>query len=355
MTHTDCFMIQNAATETCLHISEQQGEYSSNDIINSNVIWSVETIACDPDSQSQYWCWNPHSNQIVHNGTNLLLTSTSIGAVILGDNYQLLDSGWRREFLCAGNYIEHPRTEECMSVKNKEINYMTEMEELLEESVWLQEQNYLNDEENSMQVVMEQCNISNKEQTWRKYDGNFNSSDNSASFDSICDIDHKHELHRCYNETLVDSQGWMRCQKHGYFVAGIYFYKGFAKAISKIYCCQSPYSYWYNPFMYPDEDHSSITCSHQTRWTSVTESKVECENDEYVRGIKLKDVDVLNYSLISMFECCHPERHKRVYRHCYHYSSIYDQKCSQSGYFVTSFMEIVSPNGSCEKTIKCCI
>ena len=331
-------MIQNAATKMCLHITEQNGEYSSNGIVDA--LWSVGTTTCDTNSQSQYWYWNTEKDQIIHNSTQLCLTSTIMGTVVL-NNCEF--ANWRMEFLCAGNYIEHPQTEECISVK--EEDYTTDgIEEELEELLL----NVVN-----TMVVIEQCNVTNIKQTWRTFQQN--SSNNSAIVDStICNSHGEHELRACYNETLIDSQGWLRCQKHGYFVAGIHYYKGLTRAISKLYCCQSPYSYWQHPFLNP-VDHSSIVCAHETRWTSVTESKVECKNDEYVRGIKLIEIDTLDYSLMSTFECCHPAEQKRVYRHCYMYSSIYDQKCSQSGYFVTSLMEIVSPNERCEKKLKCCV
>ena len=357
------FMIQNIDTEKCLQIAEQKDEYPSENVINA--IWTIEAGDCDSDSNSQYWYWSQDGNQVVHKGSGLCLSSTMMGVLVLNS---CEFPNWRTHFLCAGFYIEHPKTEDCISVIQSSSNQTEPFVPIDQLQAELEELEYgpvsklqqLSEERGQkVSVVVEQCNLTNSAQRWRAFQPSNSTAAAVSSDKSICNVHSNHELHKCYNETLIDSQNWLRCTIHGYFVSGIYFYEGTTRVVSSILCCQSPYSYWENLLPFDDTiTHSSIICTHQTRWTSITESKLECENDEYLRALKLKDIDSSSayFSFISVFECCRPERQKRVYRHCYLHASAADLRCSRRGYFVTSLTEVVTSfDGKCNKDLKCCV
>ena len=332
------FMIQHTDTKQCLLIVEQTGEYISNDAMDA--IWAVEVGTCDPESTSQYWYWmyKDGVSQLAHKSTELCMSSTLTGSLVL-TSCEL--ANWRTQFLCAGYFIEHPQTEECVAVRNNVMNGMETLLEELENA--LESQVIVEEGQVSGALIVEDCNITNSRQKWTIYETD----------STICNHNYEHKEHKCYNESLTDAQDWLRCKEHGYFVAGIHYYRKTTLVVSGILCCQSPYSYWNNqvdPVM-----HSTITCTHQVQWSSATATKFECENDQYLRGLKLKKMTSQpNYfSYISLFECCQPERHKRVYRHC---SVNYNRnQCSSSGYYVSSLIEKLDPDGNCSRELKCCV
>ena len=365
---TKTFMIRNSVTQLCLHIEEQKDEYPEKNVIDST--WNVRGSECDPGADSQFWYWD-RNNLIVHTRTGLCLSPTATKGIVLDkcDNKNI-----EMQFLCAGLFIELPHSEECITVNQEpskntvmeshnlrtamgntdEAGFKADLERELEHVLQQDEVS------NTANVIVQYCDLNNSRQIWTMYNGEDNVSTTSIVVDgsiSICSNSNKHKVEECYNETLVSGQGWLRCQTHGYFVAGLNYQEGSSTAVSSLLCCQSRYSFWgqSNKLV---AGQPIFECSHEARWKSTTKSEFQCKESGYLNGVKLEEGKAETssvYSLISYFECCRPEEEIKAYRHCYKISTHSAPLCERKAYVMTSLIETDSLDKTCIRETECCM
>ena len=359
---TKSFPIHSISVPKCLTARLQSSEYHDNAPVNA--LYSVLLTDCNPEYPSQLWHWGDH-DWLIHSSTGLCLTSTTSNrAVLLGCSKR----DWRQRWLCNGQAIEQLHSGMQLTVisssssisrgntfesttaqlpSNYEESYIEKLEKILE-----------GESRRDWKLTLESKNYRSQQQLWSTYDA-----DNK--YTDICSQSLRaHRVSECYYQGVEGVQeGWLRCDVHGYLVAGIEYSSSQLSSLSRLLCCAPASSYKHKEertdLFLPTEPS---LCEHRHWWVAAL-GEVErfaCEEGSFLKGLKISQRTARISAVLG--ECCWPGYSDQCYTHCYKETMKMDphakapiNSCHRRGFHITSIEKTDCSQLDCTHEIQCCL
>lgn len=327
------FALYNKAVNKCLSAQEMKHSYHLTDPLSSTQ-YEVVLTNCNKENSFQQWSVD-YSHHIVHRATKLCLSSTINRKFVLTMcSMTTTNDNWRMKWSCDSHLIIQPQSGLCLSTQH----YIDSSQLLIKELNDVFQPHASIDHQSKLHLV--QCNASNVHQFFTTIGPNANS--------TICDLFPTYQIPNCYIEHTKNTQGWMRCEKYGYFVSGFQYMTFTSPFIAGLICCQAT-SNVASGHHHPLSPAS--TCFHRSWWTSVGLSMFQCLPGEYLHGLRF----IRRYA-IQQVECCKiSSRDVYNYSHCDKVLNSFS--CVGEGVFVTQYSNsCIGSWGTrlCSKELECC-